>query len=171
MCKVYHEANTTLILTLGKVGATSTLPTCGDSPYGCCSDGVTAAKGPNNEGCSQVATYATPLMSTPPPTVSLSKCQQEQQNAKAIQCYTFPGDGYKECWCVNQVTGMELAGTRVKGSLPTCKGIHYSHMYWKHKKYNSLILNIKLNLRSNLLFIRTKGNYYLRPQMQQFITR
>lgn len=101
--------------------------TCDTSPYGCCTDGATSAKGPNQEGCTTTVPG------------HLSKCQQEQKQAKngaldmfipdcqpngeynEIQCYTFPVTGKTECWCVDKDSGAERPGTRLNEKQPDCQ--------------------------------------------------
>ncbi|XP_031555969.1 uncharacterized protein LOC116292757 [Actinia tenebrosa] len=101
--------------------------TCKSSPYGCCLDGVTSAKGPNQEGCNTIVPG------------HLSKCQQEQDQAKngaldmfipdcqpngeynEIQCYTFPVTENTECWCVDKDSGVERPGTRLSEKQPNCQ--------------------------------------------------
>lgn len=102
--------------------------TCNQSPYGCCSDGLTSAKGPNKEGCPVVQ----------PTTSKPSKCKLEQEKASMgvmdifipdckpngqyneVQCYTFPGIGKTQCWCVDPDSGVEQAGTRLNEKQPDC---------------------------------------------------
>ena len=99
------------------------------------------------EGCPLYATYepmqVEPAAPVPLPVQKLTKCQQEQLNAsksgaadifvpvcepsgnyKKVQCYTFPGSGRTDCWCVSTSTGDEIPGTRVTGKTPDCKGIN-----------------------------------------------
>lgn len=102
--------------------------TCKQTPYGCCSDGVNSAKGPNQEGCPALQSMVG----------KLSKCQQEQEKAKngavdifipdckpngkynEVQCYTFPVIGKTQCWCVDSDTGKEQPGTRLDEQQPHC---------------------------------------------------
>jgi len=102
--------------------------TCKQTPYGCCTDGVSSAKGPNQEGC--------PVANQTP--VQRTKCQQEQDKATSgavdifipdckpngeyndVQCYTFPGTGKTQCWCVDVDSGVERPGTRLDEQQPDC---------------------------------------------------
>lgn len=102
--------------------------TCKQTPYGCCTDGVNSAKGPNQEGC--------PVAQ--PNQVQRTKCQQEQDQAtngavdifipdckpngqyNDVQCYTFPGTGKTQCWCVDVDSGVERQGTRLDEQQPDC---------------------------------------------------
>ena len=43
---------------------------------------------------------------------------------KEVQCYNYPPNGKMNCWCVDQITGRELHGTRVIGGKPNCEGIY-----------------------------------------------
>ena len=141
--------------------------TCKLTPYGCCRDNRTSAKGPNLEGCPADASYASQV--TPPVTQGAvptgSKCQIEQQKSqntgamdifvpecqadgkyKQVQCYTFAGIGKTDCWCVEQESGKEIEGTRVTGDRPDCNNGEFDCKRRLRRRNFPLIVNGRCQL-------------------------